>query len=148
MAFSIAGSMNVSARTKAGAESGDLSEGLARVGRERVEERGEVVVCAQRKHVRDVLVRPDDDDAAVARDPAQVEDVAGPGVRAEHLLVIDEAVAPLPGEQKVRHAGERELAMPLLEDGPHVEERVDVASGRRVPPDRGSGRVPEKGACG
>jgi hypothetical protein len=48
------------------------------------------LVRMERKHVGHVLVGPDDDAAGVAVDAAQVEDVAGRRVGAEHLRVVDE----------------------------------------------------------
>jgi hypothetical protein len=73
-------------------------EFLPRVDEDAGEELGQRLVPVQRQDVGDVLVRPDDDDAArLAVDTAQVEDVAGLRVGAEHLLVVDQAERALPG---------------------------------------------------
>src|ERR1700761_4637247 len=56
-------------------------------------ERSDVVACIERQDVRDELVGPHDDQAAaLAIDPAHVEDVAARlSVGAEHLLVVDQS---------------------------------------------------------
>ena len=69
--------------------------------------------------------------------PAHLEDVSpGLQVRAEHLFVVDQAEAPLPGQQDWRHSGDGEVTMPLLEDGPDVDHGVDIGAARRKPLDR------------
>src|SRR3989442_15112552 len=68
------------------------------------EEAGQCLVAVQREHVRDVLVRADDDDAArVAVDASQLEDVADVRVGAEHLLVVGQAEPALVRQQHRRH---------------------------------------------
>ncbi len=84
-----------------------------------------------------VLVRADDDHAArVAVDVTHVEDVAGARSGTEDLLMIRQPEYPLPRHQDRRHRVYGQTPMPLLEDGPDVDDRVGVGSGRRVPTDR------------
>ena len=93
--------------------------------------------------MRHVLVRPDDHHAPMpAVDPAKVEDIlAIRHHRAEHLLVVHEAMAPFRRAQQGGHGAEGQLAVRLLEDRPQVDHRVDVLSLRGMAPDR-RGRVP------
>ena len=82
----------------------------------------------------DVLIRANDDERApLAVDPAQIEDVAGPRVGGERLLVVDEPVGAFAREQQRRQLRKGEVAVALLEDRAEIEHAVDVGSGGRVP---------------
>ncbi len=86
----------------------------------------------------DVLVRSHDDHAtAVSMDAAHVEDIlAGLQVRAEHLLIVAKPVAALLGQKQGGHGRDGNVAMALLEDGPDIDDGVDVLARRRVSLDR------------
>ena len=74
------------------------------VEHEPFEEGREFGVRVEREHVRNVLVRTDDDHCApLAVDTAQVEDVeTALEVRRVGLLVVDQAEPPLARQQKRR----------------------------------------------
>ena len=70
-----------------------------------------------------MLVRPHHDHASrLAVDPPQLEYVVGIRVRAEHLLVVDEAEPALPRQENTGHLLNIELTVSLLEDGPNIND--------------------------
>ena len=101
------------------------------IEQESAEEGGEFVVRVQRQHVRDVLVRTDDDHRTLrAVDAAQIEDVGAVlEVGAIGLLVVDEPEASLARQQDGRQFLDLELAVSLLEDRANVDDAVDVDVG-------------------
>jgi hypothetical protein len=70
--------------------------------------------------------------------------VAALQVGTEHFLVVAKSVTAFSGQKEGRHGLQAKLAMVLLEDGAHVDHRVDIRQRRRVPPNRRVGRVREK----
>jgi len=97
------------------------------------EEVGQGLGVVQREHGGDVLVGPDDDHAAgVAVDGSRVEQVVG-RVRAERLLVVDQAELALRGQQNCRHRVDGQVTMSLLEDGADVDHRVGTGAFGREP---------------
>lgn len=91
------------------------------------EEVRQCLMSVQRKHVGDMLVGAHHDDTAgVPIDPAQVEDVLGRWIRAEHLLVIGDAEGALAWEQDCRQLVDLKFVVPLLEDRPDVDDRVGI----------------------
>ena len=72
----------------------------------------------------------------LAVDAAQVEDVLGLRVGAEHLLVVDQAEVALARQQDRRQRVDGEVAVALLEDGADVDHRVGVGARRGEARDR------------
>src|SRR5580692_3333014 len=96
-------------------QSADLAP-LSSVDQDPGEEVRQCLVAVEWEHVRDVLVRADDNHAArLAIHPSQLEDVPGLRVNAEHLLVVDQAELTLFWEQYRRHLVHGQVTMPLLE---------------------------------
>src|ERR1700687_5598276 len=75
------------------------------------EKLSENVRAVQREDVRDVLIRSDNDHAALLPIHAPHLEDGSPGrkVRAEHLFVVDQAEASLPGQQDCRHCVDVEV---------------------------------------
>ena len=106
---------------------------LVTVEQKPLEEGGELVVRIERQHVRDVLVRTNDDHRPrLAVDAAQIEDVGAVlEIGRERLLVVDQPEPALARQQKRRQLLDLEVAMPLLEDRADVDDAVDVCGGGR-----------------
>src|SRR5690606_29929325 len=85
---------------------------------ETVEERGKLAMARQRQDLRDILVRPHDDDAAIlAVDATQIEDVMPIfAIGAENLFVVKQAVAAFGRPQERWQALLVERRRALLED--------------------------------
>ena len=85
-----------------------------------------------------VLVGPHHDHATpVSTDAAHVEDIlASLKVRTEHLLIVAKPVAALLGQKQGGHRLNGNVTMALLEDGPDIDDGVDVLARRRVSLDR------------
>lgn len=112
------------------------SGGCTDLDQRSTEEVDQLAVGVEREHVRDVLVRPHDHESPLLPVQAtQLEDVGG-RVGAEDLLVIDEPERSLARQQDRRQVRDGDVAMPLLEHGPHVEHRVGIGTGRGEPGDR------------
>jgi hypothetical protein len=111
-----------------------------------LEESGKLVVRVEREDICNILIRTHDDyAAAVAIDPAHVEDVATAlEIGTEHLLIVTKPVPPLTRQKKLRHLLEVQLAMALLEHGSHVDNGIDIRARGCVAPDRGLRRAGEE----
>ena len=73
-------------------------------------------MSVQGEYVRDVVVRADENHASgLAVHAPDVEDVVLGGVRAEHLLVVDQAEPALAGQQDRRHPVKGQVAVVLPE---------------------------------
>ena len=104
----------------------------------------------EREYVSDILVRADDDDAALlAVDAAQVEDVlARPAVGAEHLFIVVQAVASLARQEQGGHGRQVEIAVVLLENRAQIDNRIDIGVRRGEAADWRAWRGGKEGAEG
>src|SRR4051794_1435949 len=111
-----------------------------------IKECGELGMRIERENVRDVLVRPHDNHAApVTIDSPHVENVmAALQVRTEHFFIVMKSIPALPGQKERGHGLNGKGAMALLEDGPHIDHRVDIRALGCASPDRRLGRPGEK----
>lgn len=104
------------------------------------EEIRERVEGVERQDVRDTLIGPNDDErAARAVDPAQVENIpcGGPG-RTEYLLVTAQAETALERQQQGMQGFERNGPMWLLQDGAQIDDGIGIPASRRMNRERGS----------
>src|SRR3989344_3046164 len=95
---------------------------------EPIEELRQQMVRLQRQYMGNVLVRPHHHQGSLRSvDASQVEDVGAVlDGRSECLFVVDQPKAPFSRQQERRHRCEVQSMVRLLENGPQVEDRVNV----------------------
>jgi hypothetical protein len=99
-----------------------------------IEEGGKISKSVERKNMRNVLVWSHDNDTALEPiNAAYIENVVSVfQVRAEHLLVVAEPVATLPGNEESGHGLNAQLAMTLLKHCTDIDYRVDIRASWRI----------------
>src|SRR5437868_4156696 len=79
-------------------------------------------MAIERENMRDILVRPHHDHAAVPFDAAHRKDVVTAlEIGAEHLFVVAKSVTSFGGEKERGHRLNGELRMRLLEHRAHID---------------------------